>query len=70
MERKAVDSSNIVSIGYDPATKVLEVEFHYGGAIYQYFEVPQEIYDGLMAAESQGKFLNASVKGTYEYERV
>ena len=39
MERIAVESSNLASIGYDEASMVLEVEFKHGG-IYQYFDVP------------------------------
>jgi len=40
MLRMSVSSSNISSVGYDPKTQTLEVEFHNGG-VYQYFNVPQ-----------------------------
>jgi len=71
MKREAVDSSNIKSIGYDPETQVLEVEFNYrGGTVYRYKGVPMTVHAGLMEAESKGKFLNSEVKGTYEYEQV
>lgn len=56
MERQYVSSSNIASIGYDPDNQVLEIEF-LSGAVYQYYDVPQSVYDGLMAADSHGKFL-------------
>lgn len=70
MERQYVSSSNIASIGYDPVNMVLEVEF-LSGAVYQYYDVPQMIYEGLMAADSHGRYLNAYVKkGGYRYARV
>lgn len=70
MDRKYVSSSNIASIGYDPMRMILEVEF-LNGSIYQYYDVPEELYIGLMAASSHGKFLNEYIKkGGYRFERV
>lgn len=70
MERQYVTSSNILSIGYDPDNMILEVEFT-TGAVYQYYDVPQSIYDGLMAADSHSTFLSAYVKkGGYRYAQV
>lgn len=70
MERQYVSSSNIASIGYDPGNMVLEIEF-LSGSVYQYYDVPQSIYDGLMAADSHGKFLAAYIKnGGYRYAQV
>ena len=39
LERKAVRSTNIASVGYDAGTKTLEIEFRSGG-VYQYAGVP------------------------------
>lgn len=64
-----VDSSNIKSIGYDVDSETLQVEFN-GGTLYQYFDVPQHIYDGLLEAGSKGGFLHAQIKGRYRYSRV
>ena len=70
MERQYVSSSNIASIGYDFDNMILEVEF-LSGAVYQYFDVPQSIYDGLMAADSHGKYFAAYIKkGGYRYVRA
>jgi len=69
MDRTPVSSSNIVSIGYDPDTSTLEVEFK-GGAVYHYFNVPENIHVGLMAAASHGTYLNKYVKGTYKYSKL
>lgn len=70
MERVKVKSSNINAIGYDEITKTLEVEFVNGG-IYQYKEVPKEIYEGFIKAESVGKYFFAKVKNAnYAYLKV
>ncbi len=69
MERYSVASSNIASIGYDAGPETLEVEF-LTGAIYQYYNVPQNMYDQLMQAGSKGRFLNTYIKNAYAYSRV
>lgn len=70
MERQYVSSSNIASIGYDASDMILEVEF-LNGAIYQYYDVPQSVYDGLMSASSHGSYLDAYVKkGGYRYRKI
>lgn len=69
LEMKPVESSNIAFIGYLSATKTLYVEFN-SGATYQYHAVPQAVYNELMAAESHGKYLNAKIKGTYDYTKL
>jgi hypothetical protein len=69
MDRDYVASSNIRSIGYDPATQTLEVEFT-NGSIYQYFNVDQGLFDQMMASASKGQFLNAYIRNGYPYSRV
>lgn len=69
MKRTAVKNSNIQSVGYDPESCTLEVEYK-SGSIYQYQDVPQRAYDGLLRAESKGRYLNASIKAKYPYKRL
>lgn len=69
MDRYSVASSNISSIGYDTATETLEVEF-LSGAVYQYYNVNQNMYDRLMQESSKGRFLNTYIKNAYPYTRV
>jgi len=69
MERKPVSSSNIASIGYDENSSTLEIEF-LNNSIYQYFDVPLHIYQGLMQADSHGQFLAQNIKGVYRYSKV
>jgi hypothetical protein len=69
MQRQPVSSSNIASVGYDQAAQILEVEF-LNHTVYQYFNVPLPVYEALMAAGSHGTYLNAYVKGHYQYQKV
>ena len=69
MIRTPVTSSNICSIGYDPNSGILEVEFN-SGDIYQYFNVPEHAYRELMHASSYGQFLNDYIKFNYRYQKV
>jgi hypothetical protein len=69
MNRTPVSSSNIASIGYNASTLTLEVEFR-DGSIYQYFDVPENVYQEFMQASSKGQFLHANIKNNYRYTRV
>ena len=65
MKRITVKSSNIVSVGYDPDTKTLEVEFQ-GGRVYQYADVSPDKYSSLMAAHSKGSYVAQNVKNAHK----
>ena len=56
-------------MGYDDAANTLEVEFR-SGAIYQYYGVPQNMYEQLLQAPSKGQFINTYIKNAYAYSRV
>lgn len=64
MQRTPVSSTDIHSIGYDPRSETLEIEFHSGG-IYQYQSVRQGVYDALMSASSKGKYFHAHIRDHY-----
>ena len=70
MHRIPVNSSNILSIGYDKQSSVLEVEFS-SGSVYQYLDVPEHLHNELMQASSLGGFLNDNiVKYHYRYIKI
>jgi non-canonical purine NTP pyrophosphatase (RdgB/HAM1 family) len=69
MQRLPVESSDVVSIGYDATEKYLEIEFQ-GGRVYRYFEVPQNTYDHFLEANSYGGYFNAHINGYYRYRRI
>jgi KTSC domain len=69
MRRQRVNSSGVVSVGYDDWSKTLEVEFP-GGAIYDYAHVPEVLYRDLLAAESKGRFVNLYIKPYFDHEEI
>jgi KTSC domain len=69
MERAAVESSALASVGYDSDAKTLEVEFR-TRKLYRYYEVPKRIYEQLMDAPSKGQFFNTRIRNAFRYVRV
>jgi hypothetical protein len=63
-----VESTSILAIGYNPPTRELAIKFRQSGDVYLYFEVPAEEYQGFMAADSKGEYLNRVFKAKgYRY---
>lgn len=62
------ESSNVAGFSYDEATQVLTVEFN-DGSRYYYYDVPENVFDGMKSADSKGKYLNAEIKSHYRYAR-
>ncbi|HSX17189.1 MAG TPA: non-canonical purine NTP pyrophosphatase [Patescibacteria group bacterium] len=69
MQRLPVESTDIVSVGYDPKERILEVEFK-EGRIYQYLDVDADAYRLLTKADSLGLYFQANIMGHYRYERI
>lgn len=69
MPRLPVTSSNIATIGYDPATRTMEVEFA-GGGIYQYADVAPQAHAEFLAAESIGRHFARHIKNAYTARRL
>lgn len=67
MERQAVESSAIASIGHDGDT--LEVEMKTGN-VYRYSGVTREHYDALLGADSVGKHFGQHIRGKFDHTRV
>jgi KTSC domain-containing protein len=69
MDREFVQSTNVRSIGYDPPSGTLEVEYQ-NSFVYQYYNVPAQVYEALMASSSKGQFVNSQIKNMYPFSRV
>ncbi len=69
MRRQPVESSMLRSAGYDPAQAVLELEFN-NGRIYQYPDVPQEVFNELLESESKGRYFLDAIDDVYAYQQV
>ena len=69
MKRNPVTSANLASVGYDATSRTLEVELR-NGRVYQYSDVPQEVYEGLVSADSVGRYFISRVRDQYRYARA
>lgn len=67
--RRPVASSMMLSVGYDDAHAVLEIEF-VGSTVYRYHAVPRSAWTGLMEAESKGRYFDAHIRDKYPMKRV
>ena len=62
-----VNSSNVEAVGY--TNNNLLVKFK-NGTMYQYSNVPQDLYESLLKAPSVGSFMNEKIKGWFDYVKV
>ena len=69
MQRTPVSSSNLVSVGYDPAANTLEVEFKQG-SVYSYAGVPSNVHRDLMNAPSHGSYFSRHIRDNYPTTRI
>ncbi|AJI96435.1 KTSC domain-containing protein [Yersinia ruckeri] len=69
MQRQPVSSSRIHSIGYDPETHVLEIQFC-GNDIYQYVNVPARIYHDFISVVSKGRFFDGVIKDKFLCRKI
>lgn len=69
MKMTPVESSHINAIGYDEETKTMRVEYTY--ATYDYRDVPKEVYEQIMSADSKGRALHEARNNYgFEYKRL
>lgn len=75
MQRTKVKSSLLASVGYDPATQVLEVEFlarqkEPTRRIYQYAGVTPEQFKEMVSDKSLGGYFLARIKPNHQCTRI
>ena len=69
MKMVSVESSHINAIGYDEETKTMRVEYSY--ATYDYKDVPKEVYEKIMKADSKGSAMHeARNSHNFEYQKL
>jgi len=62
-------SSVVAAMKYNNNTSTLRIIF-VSGIIYDYKNVPEEIYKAMKTASSKGNFLNTHIKGKYNFEKI
>lgn len=68
-EMISVESSNVDSVGYDAAKRVVYIRFK-DNALYAYYDVPNNIFDELLKSNSVGAYLHKNIKGKFKYEQI
>jgi len=58
-------SSALTNVTYNKDTRELDIRF-VNGRTYRYSNVPSEIYEFLLKAESKGAFFNAQIRDKYD----
>jgi hypothetical protein len=69
MRVAAVESTTLLTVSYDEAQALLQLEFC-SGAVYQYFRVPAEVHQSLLAAPSKGRYFNQAIRGRFPYRLI
>ncbi len=64
-----INSTNLKSAKYNTETKDLVITF-LNDSIYEYKDVPWDVFVKLRMSESQGKFFNVNISKKYQYQKV
>ena len=62
-------STSIVEAGYSPDRQVFRARFPQG-RMYDYLNVPPDVYQAFLEAESKGQFVNWEIKPNFDYEEI
>ena len=69
MRITAVDSTTLVTVSYEDAQGLLQLDFC-SRAGYQYFRVPALVHHSLLDASSKGRYFNQAIRGRFPYRRI
>jgi hypothetical protein len=69
MQRSKLDSRAIASAGYDPSSRILEIEFS-SGRVYEYADVPESVYSWLLRTPHKGAYLSRMINGRYAHRDI
>lgn len=69
MEMKKVSSGKLRAIGYDPAARILQVQFD-DGSIVQYLSVPQDRFHRLSGSGAMWSYFRDNIEDEYTSKRV
>lgn len=64
-----LESEALVAAGYDAATRTLRLQFEHGG-LYDYYDVPPRVYQGLLTDEHPWTTWGDHIKASYRFSRL
>ena len=70
MGRYRFGSMAIASAGYDAQCQLLEIEFVQDGQVWQYLEVPEEVWYHFKTGSKPDIFFHNFIKGRYAEQRI
>jgi hypothetical protein len=62
-------SSVVSKMLYNEETETLRIVY-VSGMVYDYKNVPLEVYQAMKTSGSKGTFLNKHIKGNFEFEKI
>jgi len=65
MEKQSVTFSAKSAVGYDQINHRMKICFK-TGKIYDFCNVPRQIYEDLLSASSKGTYYNKNIRGRYQ----
>ena len=65
-----LQSAALKSVFYDESRQILRATFRDTGRTYLYEDVPQELYDRLLFAESIGVFFNHHIRDSFRFREA
>ena len=65
-----VQSSALVNVSYDDAGHTLSAKFRQTGRTYIYRDVPRDLYDELIHADSIGAYFNAHIRDHFPFREI
>ena len=69
MRLDRIESDALDGVAYDPEAHLLAVKFHDGGT-YVYYDVDEEVYEELLAAQPHPWAVVSEVVKSHRYHRV
>lgn len=69
MHRIQVASTEITQVGYQEDSETLEIKFQHGG-LYQFFNVPADVFQGLLSAPSKEGYYQAKIGERFPCSRI
>ena len=64
-----IDSSCINAVAYNSFNSVLQIRFN-SDSVYQYSDVPADVFDSLLRSVSKGLYFNSFIKDVYDFQLV
>lgn len=62
-------SSVVAGMSYNAAASTLRVTF-VSGRVYEYRNVPEQVYREMKTSGSKGIYLNRYIKGNYDFKKI